>query len=67
MDVDIEYAILQSKYRKINNDKSNIFPYEWYNIKAYELKKKILKEYFLNNILIINNTYYYEFRTLALN
>ena len=67
MNVDIEYALLQSKYREMNSGKSNIFPNEWYNIKAYDLKKKILKECLMNYILITDSSYYYEFRVLALN
>ncbi|MBQ8472049.1 MAG: hypothetical protein IJ501_00945 [Bacilli bacterium] len=67
MDIDKEYIVLQTNYRSIFHDKENIFPDEWYNIKEYDLKKKILKECIDNNILIINSSYYYEFRLIALN
>ena len=67
MDIDKEYLILETIYKKNNGNKNDIFPYEWYNVKEYELKKKILKECLLNNILIINSSYYYDFRLLSLN
>lgn len=67
MDIDKEYLVLQTKYHSIHKDENNIFPDEWYNIKEYELKKKILKECIDNNILIINSCYYYEFKLIALN
>lgn len=67
MDIDKEYLILETIYKNNNKNKKNIFPYEWYNIKQYELKKKILKECIENNILILNSSYYYNFKLLALN
>ncbi len=67
MDIDLKYLYLQSKYRKLNDNKKDIFPNEWFNIKNYPLKKKILEECINKNILIVNSSYYYEFRTLALN
>lgn len=66
MNIDREYIVLQTKYRTIFNNKENIFPDEWYNVKEYELKKKILKECIENNLLIINSSYYYEFKLIAL-
>ena len=67
MDVDLEYVYLQSEYRKLNEGKENLFPSEWYNIKEYELKKKILQECISNNINIKDSHYYYQFRMKALN
>ena len=52
MDIDKEYVILQAEYHSINEEKKDIFPNCWYNVKEYELKKKILKECIKNNILI---------------
>jgi len=62
-----EYLILSSMYKKIFKDKKNIYPNEWYNVKEYELKNKILKECIENKILIINSSLYYEFRLYSLN
>ena len=67
MQVDKEYLGLETLYKKKNLDKDNIFPYEWYNVKEYELKKKILRECLENNILIVNSSFYYDFRLLSLN
>lgn len=67
MDIDKEYVVLQNIYRKKNHDQNNIFPDEWYAIKEYDLKKKILDECIKNNMLIIDSKYYYEFRIKALN
>ena len=67
MDIDKEYLVLETIYKEKNKSKKNIFPNEWYNVKEYELKKKILKECIENNILIVNSTYYYNFRLIALN
>ena len=66
MNIDREYVVLQTKYRMIFNNKQNIFPDEWYNIQEYDLKKKILKECIENNILIINSSYYYKLKLIAL-
>lgn len=66
MEYDIKYVILQSKYRKMHNNKENIFPEEWYNIKEYELKKIILEECIKKKCLIIKSNYYLKFRELAL-
>jgi len=67
MEIDKEYIILESIYRKKFGNNKNIIPYEWYNVKNYDLKKKILNECIKNNILIINSNYYYKFRLNALN
>ena len=67
MDIDNEYLVLETMYKKINENNKNIFPKEWYYVKEYEFKKKILKECIENNILIIDSSYYYDFRLLALN
>ena len=67
MEVDKEYIILQAEYRKINENKDDIFPLEWYNKKNYELKKQILKNCIQNNILIKDSEYYYNFRINSLN
>ena len=67
MEDKIEIAILQSKYKKMHENNGNLFPNEWYNVKEYELKKKILNECIEKHILIINSSYYYEFREIALN
>ena len=64
---DKEYLVLETMYKKMYQDNNNIFPNEWYNVKKYELKKKILRECLENNILIINSTYYYGFRLKSLN
>lgn len=62
-----EYFLLVNMYKKIFKDNKDIFPYEWYNTKEYELKNKILRECIENKILIINSSLYYDFRILALN
>ena len=67
MDIDKKYIILETIYKKNNINKKNIFPYEWYNVKEYELKKKILIECLENNLLIINSSFYYKFKLIALN
>ena len=67
MEDKIEIAILQNKYKKMHTNNEKLFPNEWYNVKEYELKKKILSECIEKNILIINSSYYYEFREIALN
>ena len=67
MEIDKDYLVLETIYKKNNSNNKNIFPYEWYNVKEYDLKKKILKECIDNNILIINSSKYYYFRLLALN
>ena len=67
MDIDLEYVILQNKYRRNNINKKDIFPYEWYAIKEYDLKKKILKECLDNKYLICESKYYYDYRMSALN
>ena len=64
---DKEYLVLETMYKKMYQDNNNIFPNEWYNVKEYELKKKILRECLENNILIIDSSYYYDFRHIALN
>ena len=66
MDIDSEYVVLQAEYRNLNEDKDNIFPNCWYNVKEYELKKKILKECIKNNLLIRDCILYNEFRDIAL-
>ena len=66
MDIDLEYVVLQNKYRKLHNNKDDIFPYEWYFIKEYALKKQILKECLKHNLLIINSNFYYDFKCKAL-
>ena len=66
MEIDREYIMRQSSYRKMNNNRENIFPNEWYFVKAYDLKKSILKECLLKNILIINSRDYLLFRKKAL-
>ena len=66
MGVDIEYIVLQQKYRKENNNQEDIFPDEWYTVEEYELKKKILSDCLSKNILIKNSSYYEEFRRIAL-
>lgn len=66
MEIDKEYIVLQEKYRKMHHDKTNIFPKEWYFVKEYDLKKKILKECLVNNILIIYSSYYLSLRKCAL-
>ena len=63
---DKEYLILETMYRNIFKNNNNIFPNEWYNVLEYDLKKKILKECIENKILIIDSSYYYDFRNLAL-
>ena len=67
MGIDKEYIVLETIYKKNNINKKDIFPYEWYNVKEYELKKKILKECIDNNILIMNSSFYYDFKLIALN
>ena len=67
MVLDKEYLVLQTKYHKMHNNKKDIYPEEWYNIREYELKKNILRECINNNILIKNSSMYYEFRLKALN
>ncbi len=67
MDVDIEYIKLQNEYRNLNANLTTIFPNEWYNIKEYELKKKILQECINNGIIIVQSSYYYQFKERALN
>ena len=64
---DIKYIILQQKYRKMHEKEPNIFPSEWYYIKEYDLKKKILSDCISNNLLIQESGYYLEFRKKALN
>ena len=66
MNYNIEYIVLQLKYRKIHMNKSSIFPEEWYNIKEYELKIDILKDCINNNCLIIESNKYPKFKELAL-
>ncbi len=66
MNIDKEYLVLEVMYKNILKNKDGLFPFEWYNIKEYELKKKILRECIQNKILIINSSYYYDYRFLAL-
>lgn len=63
---DFKYIIMQSKYRKMHNNKKNIFPDEWYNIKEYEIKKNILKDCLDKNCLIIDSHNYPILKKLAL-
>ena len=63
---DKEYIILLAAYKKMFNDLNNI-PQEWYNVKEYDLKKKILKDCLENKIMIVDSKYYYAFRLIALN
>ena len=67
MEINKDYLILETMYRNIHKKNNNIFPDEWYNILEYEFKIKILKECIENKILIIDSSYYYDFRLLALN
>ena len=67
MEINKEYLVLQTQYHKMNNDKDNIFPKEWYNKKEYELKIKILKECINYNILIENSKLYNELKSILLN
>ncbi len=67
MKLDFDYVILQNEYRKLNKYQMNVFPKEWYNIRDYDLKKKILHECIENHILIIESSNYYYFRKKALN
>ena len=66
MEIDSEYVLLQHKYRTLNKNNQNIFPSEWYYVKEYELKKKILNECINKNILIINSSNYLSFKKIAL-
>lgn len=66
MEKDKEYLILETMYRSIHEKNNNIFPDEWYNILEIDLKKKILKECIENKILIVDSSYYYKFRVIAL-
>lgn len=66
MEIDSEYVLLQKKYRQLHQDKPNIFPNEWYFVKEYDLKKQILEECLLKNIMIIDSTKYWDFRKKAL-
>ncbi len=65
MEIDKEYVVLQAEYHSLNEDKDNIFPNCWYNVKEYELKKEILKECIKNNILIKDCQLYNDFRNIA--
>lgn len=65
MEIDKEYLMLQTLYHKINKLKEDIFPNCWYNVKEYELKKKILRECIQNNILIKDCRLYNDFRIIA--
>ncbi len=67
MEKDREYLVLETMYKKLFSNNQDIFPYEWYNVGEYGLKKKILRECLENNILIIDSSYYYDFRHIALN
>ena len=64
---DIKYVLLQQKYRKLNHNRQNIFPSEWYYVKEYDIKKKILKDCIDHNLLIKDSIYYNDFRKCALN
>lgn len=66
MEIDREYLVLQTEYHKINENKEDIFPDCWYNVKEYELKKKILSECIAHNILIKDCKLYNDFRIIAL-
>ena len=66
MEFDLEYVILQSKYRKLHSNKPNIFPNEWYNIREYEIKKNILKECIAKKNYITESKNYPIFHELAL-
>ena len=67
MEKDKNYLVLETIYKKLFLENRNIFPDEWYNVQEYELKKKILRECIDNNILIIDSSYYYDFKLIALN
>lgn len=67
MEIDSEYLVLQTEYHKLNHAKNNLFPNEWYNVKEYYLKKRILRDCITNNILIEESRYYNAFREIALN
>jgi len=64
---DKKYMLLLTIYKKIFKDDKDIIPNEWYNVKEYNLKIKILKDCIDNKILITNSKYYYDFRLIALN
>lgn len=67
MDIDNEYIVLQTKYRKANDNREDIFPSEWYNVKEYEMKKEILKECLNKKKIIKESSLYQDFRLKALN
>lgn len=67
MEIDKDYLKLQTLYQKKFEEIENIFPNEWYNVKEYDLKKKILAECLDNHILIKDSSLYYEFKNKALN
>ena len=54
------YVLLEITYIK-NFDNTNIFPNNWYNIKDYSLKIKILNETLKKNLLIIETEMYNNF------
>ncbi len=67
MEIDKEYLKLQTLYHKMYDDEENLFPNEWYNVKEYDLKKKILLECLENHIKIKDSQFYYDFKMKALN
>ena len=66
MEIDSEYVLLQHKYRILNKNNQHIFPPEWYYVKEYKLKKKILNECISKNILIVDSSNYFLFKKIAL-
>ena len=66
MEYDLNYIILQSKYRKMFKNSTNIFPKEWYNVKEYKIKKDILNECIDKKCLIIDCSRYLELKKIAL-
>ena len=64
---DDSFLVLNIMYKNLFSDKKDIYPYEWYNVHEYELKKQILRECIKNQILIVDSSLYYNFRLIALN
>ncbi len=59
------YVLLEQSYVKKNKNKNplnfnekDIFPYDWYRIKDYQLKLEILSEALEKNILIKDTSKY---------
>ena len=55
------YVIAEIQYKKVNENKENIFPRDWYTFKDYKIKTEIIAEAIKNKQLIKDTIMYQKY------